>query len=136
MRNLAIVNQEDKRLAIQTKLDRCRRLSKDYPDGPTAHHIRELESELRKQLSALRQRSEQAGQMPDYRAYTTNGEGHFTSFRAYSADSDKDAIEWAKQMMEGRAIEICSGTRLVKTVPITKRNGRRAQSRTKFETDK
>jgi hypothetical protein len=56
--------------------------------------------------------------MPDYRAYNMDGEGHFTSFRAYSADSDEDAIEWAKQMMEGRAIEIWSGTRLVKTVPI------------------
>jgi hypothetical protein len=40
-------------MAIQIKLDRCRRLSKDYRDGPTAHHIRELESELREQLSAL-----------------------------------------------------------------------------------
>ena len=49
-------NEEGKRLAIQTKLDRCRRLSKDYPDGLTAHHIRELESELRKQLSALEKR--------------------------------------------------------------------------------
>ena len=53
MRDLLIMNREEEKRAIQIKLDRCRRLSKEYPDAPTAHHIREMEIELREQLNAL-----------------------------------------------------------------------------------
>jgi hypothetical protein len=53
MRDLLIMNREEEKRAIQIKLDRCQRLSKEYPDGPTAHHIREMEIELREQLNAL-----------------------------------------------------------------------------------
>ncbi|WP_198034828.1 hypothetical protein [Bradyrhizobium sp. WSM1417] len=34
-------------LAFQRKLAHCRELIKEFPDGPTAKHIRELEEELR-----------------------------------------------------------------------------------------
>lgn len=39
-------------LAIQRKLAHCRELMKEFPDGPTAKHIRELEDELRAELAA------------------------------------------------------------------------------------
>lgn len=39
-------------LAIQRKLAHCRQLAKDFPDGPTAKHIRELEDQLRADLAA------------------------------------------------------------------------------------
>jgi hypothetical protein len=39
-------------LAIQRKLVHCRQLAKDFLDGPTAKHIRELEDELRAELAA------------------------------------------------------------------------------------
>ncbi|MGY4428246.1 hypothetical protein ACVWWO_000723 [Bradyrhizobium sp. F1.13.1] len=39
-------------LAVQRKLAHCRQLAKDFPDGPTAKHIRELEDELRAELVA------------------------------------------------------------------------------------
>lgn len=38
-------------LAIQRKLAHCRQLAKDFPDGPTARNIRELENELRAELA-------------------------------------------------------------------------------------
>jgi hypothetical protein len=44
-------NERDN-LAIQRKLAHCRQLAKDFPDGPTAEHIRELEDELRAELAA------------------------------------------------------------------------------------
>jgi hypothetical protein len=36
--------------AIQRKLAHCRQLLKDFPNGPTAKHLRELEDELRAEL--------------------------------------------------------------------------------------
>ena len=39
-------------LAIQRKLAHCRQLAKDFPVGPTAKHILELEDELRAELAA------------------------------------------------------------------------------------
>lgn len=39
-------------LAIQRKLAHCRQLMKEFPDGPTAKHIQELEDELRAELEA------------------------------------------------------------------------------------
>lgn len=38
--------------AILRKLAHCRQLAKDFPDGPTATHIRELEEELEAELAA------------------------------------------------------------------------------------
>ncbi|WP_247468832.1 hypothetical protein [Bradyrhizobium sp. 137] len=42
----------DKRI-LQERLERCRKLSRDFPSGPTAEHIRELEAELLDDLRAL-----------------------------------------------------------------------------------
>lgn len=39
-------------LAIQRKLAHCRQLTKEFPDGPTAKHIRDLEDELKAELAA------------------------------------------------------------------------------------
>ncbi|MET4045340.1 hypothetical protein ABIC03_007072 [Bradyrhizobium sp. RT6a] len=39
-------------LVIQRKLAHCRQLTKEFPDGPTAKHIRELEEELKAELAA------------------------------------------------------------------------------------
>lgn len=39
--------------AIQRKLAHCRQLAKDFPEGPTAKHIRELEDELKAELRSL-----------------------------------------------------------------------------------
>ncbi|MET4451901.1 hypothetical protein ABIB10_001970 [Bradyrhizobium sp. RT3b] len=39
-------------LTIQRKLAHCHQLAKEFPDGPTAKHIRELEDELRAELAA------------------------------------------------------------------------------------
>ncbi|MGY4366909.1 hypothetical protein ACVW1A_002974 [Bradyrhizobium sp. LB1.3] len=39
-------------VTIKRKLAHCRELMKEFPDGPTAKHIRELEDELRSELAA------------------------------------------------------------------------------------
>ncbi|MGY4155580.1 hypothetical protein ACVINW_001422 [Bradyrhizobium sp. USDA 4461] len=40
-------------MAIERKLARCRELAKDYVDGQTAKHIRELEAELLDTLRSM-----------------------------------------------------------------------------------
>jgi hypothetical protein len=49
------MNMERERLEIEIKLklERCRQLAREFPDGPTTQHIRDLENELRDQLRAL-----------------------------------------------------------------------------------
>ncbi|CUT12559.1 hypothetical protein BF49_7137 [Bradyrhizobium sp.] len=37
--------------AIERKLAHCRQLAKEFPDGPTAKHIRQIEDELRAELA-------------------------------------------------------------------------------------
>jgi hypothetical protein len=39
--------------------------------------------------------------MADYRAYTLGHEGHFIGHRAFVCENDADAIEWAKQLVDG-----------------------------------
>jgi hypothetical protein len=41
------------KLELEANLARCRDLAKDYPDGPTADNLREIENEIRQRLSAL-----------------------------------------------------------------------------------
>ena len=48
--NLARRKQE-----IEEMLARCRQMQADYPEGPTAKHLRELEAELQAQLRVLDQ---------------------------------------------------------------------------------
>jgi hypothetical protein len=51
--------------------------------------------------------------MADYRAYTVGLDGHFINFQAFSCADDPDAIERARQFVEGRAVELWSGERFV-----------------------
>jgi hypothetical protein len=55
--------------------------------------------------------------MPDYRAYEVGSDGHFTGFRGFVCDNDRDAIIWAKQFSGDMPIELWSGVRLVIHVP-------------------
>ena len=51
--------------------------------------------------------------MIDYRAYIVGQDGHFASFRAFACSNDSDAIEWAKQLVDGHDIELWSGERFI-----------------------
>jgi hypothetical protein len=51
--------------------------------------------------------------MADYRVHTIGVDGNFINSRAFSCDNDPDAIEWAKQLVDGHDIELRSGARLV-----------------------
>ena len=51
--------------------------------------------------------------MADYRAYTVGQDGHFINFRAFSCDDDPDAIERARLLVDGRAVELWCGPRFV-----------------------
>ena len=51
--------------------------------------------------------------MADYRVHTIGDDGHFISARAFSCDNDPDAIEWAKQLVDGHDIELWSAARLI-----------------------
>lgn len=48
------MDRDREKAEIQARLDRCRKLAKDFPEEPTAEHIKELEQEL---LDNLRLRS-------------------------------------------------------------------------------
>ena len=48
-----------------------------------------------------------------YRAYTVGHDGHFFGFRAYTCINDGDAVEWAKQLVDGHDVELWSGVRFV-----------------------
>jgi hypothetical protein len=50
------MDRERLEIEIKLKLERCRQLAREFPDGPTTQHIRELENELRDQLRALEKR--------------------------------------------------------------------------------
>jgi hypothetical protein len=47
------MDREREKMAINEKLTRCRQLAKEYPSGPTATNLRELEAELLAQLRQL-----------------------------------------------------------------------------------
>ena len=51
--------------------------------------------------------------MADYRAYSIGQDGHFNDYKARSCDEDRDAIEWARQLVIGHAIELWCGARFV-----------------------
>jgi hypothetical protein len=52
--------------------------------------------------------------MTRYRACTVGSDGHFVHCRVFACDTDEHAVEWAKQLMAGRAVELWSGAQLVK----------------------
>ena len=49
----------------------------------------------------------------EYRAYMVGEDGHFASFRAYLCPGDREAIVWARQLLDGQPIELWSGERFV-----------------------
>ena len=51
--------------------------------------------------------------MAEYRAYAIGQDGHFIGFVALICADDAEAIEQAKRLVVGRAIELWSGDRFV-----------------------
>jgi hypothetical protein len=51
--------------------------------------------------------------MAEYRAYTVRLDGHFIRYRAYVCADDAEAIIWAKQLVDGHAVEVWNGDRFV-----------------------
>jgi hypothetical protein len=49
----------------------------------------------------------------EYRAYSVDHDGHFVGFEALICTDDAEAIEKAKRLVHGYAIELWSGDRLV-----------------------
>jgi hypothetical protein len=52
--------------------------------------------------------------MTRYQAYFVESDGYFAHCRAFTCDTDEHAIEWAKQLIAGRPVELWSGARAVK----------------------
>jgi hypothetical protein len=51
--------------------------------------------------------------MTDYRLYTVGNDGHFAACRVFACENDDDAIVWAKQWIDGTAVELWNLARLV-----------------------
>lgn len=52
--------------------------------------------------------------MADYRAFSIGSDGHIDGSRSYKCASDEDALVWAAQWVETKALEIWCGARFVK----------------------
>lgn len=48
------MDRDREKLALEEKLARCQALAKEFPDGPTAEMIRDIEKEIRDQLRSLK----------------------------------------------------------------------------------
>ena len=44
--------------------------------------------------------------MTEYRLYTIESEGRFTGSEMFTANSDDDAVVWAKQQIEDHSVEL------------------------------
>jgi len=63
--------------------------------------------------------------MTEYRLYTVESDGRFIGSRTFTADSDDDAVVWAKQQIEDHSVELWSGPTLVRRLdPAEKRDAR------------
>ncbi len=51
--------------------------------------------------------------MPEYRAYTVGGDGHFIGFEPLVCAYDAEATERAQRLVDGHDIELWTGPRLV-----------------------
>ena len=51
--------------------------------------------------------------MADYRAYTVGSDGHFIDYQVFVCDNDADATERARQLVNGRDMELWSGERFI-----------------------
>ena len=52
--------------------------------------------------------------MAKYQAYFADADGGFTYYRAFACNTDEQAIEWTKQLMDQRPTELWCGARVVK----------------------
>jgi hypothetical protein len=51
--------------------------------------------------------------MAEYRVYAIGGDGHIIKSTPVICDADREAVEKARELCEGYALEIWSGERLV-----------------------
>jgi len=51
--------------------------------------------------------------MKEYRACTVGQDGYFIRYRAFKCAEDAEALVWAKQLVDGYAIELWSGERFI-----------------------
>jgi hypothetical protein len=63
-----------------------------------------------------------ATMMTEYRVYTVGTDGHFVNFRGFVCANDEDALVWARQGMDGAAVEVWSGDRFVTRLEPAKRD--------------
>jgi hypothetical protein len=56
----------------------------------------------------------------EYRAYSVDHDGHFVGFEAMICTDDAEAIEKAKRLVHGFAVEVWSGERFVTRLEATK----------------
>jgi hypothetical protein len=52
--------------------------------------------------------------MARYEAYIVGSDGDFMHRRVFACDTDEHAVEWAKQLVDRRVVELRSGARVVK----------------------
>jgi len=79
-------------------------------------HVNFLFSVPEHQFRILRFLAAQEAQMPTYRAFFLDRENHITERREIEAESEAEAINTAKQWLDGKAIEIWCGPVLVETL--------------------
>ena len=65
-------------------------------------------------------------EMADCRAFTVGPDGHFVGFEPIVCDTDDQAVERAKRLLDGRAIEVWCAERLIAKLKLLSR-GSRAQ---------
>lgn len=54
-RVLRFMNKDREKRILEERLERCRRLAKDFPSGLTSEHLRQIEAALVDDLRALEQ---------------------------------------------------------------------------------
>jgi hypothetical protein len=52
--------------------------------------------------------------MTEYRIYSVGSDGHFIGFEPLICDGDEQAVEKAKQLLDGHDLQIWSGPRYVR----------------------
>ena len=68
--------------------------------------------------------------MTEYRLYTVESDGRFIGSRTFTADSDDDAVVWAKQQIEDHSVELWSGPRLVRRLDLAEKRAAKAVTHT------
>ena len=53
--------------------------------------------------------------MPEYRAYIIGSDGHFSDFRIIECVDDEEAIEQARQLVDGHDVQLWQRARKIAT---------------------